>query len=219
MSMWVAGGMAVASVAASLYSSNSAAKSSAKQAGAMSKAENEAVIRSNMQSVVRNNYKAGMMNMQLGLRKKQLAQEGHSITVESSKMLGAATANASAAGNVGSSVDAIITDINMKTGEAQAQQRENYQGELTNFNNELEALSLSAEGEVQRAKQYEYNGPSSGQMWGQALMAGASSFMNTYGAKALSLNTGTQSGTTAAGLTKASSGYMVTLPSGTRLGG
>lgn len=196
MSMYIAGGMAVASVAASLYSSNQAGKSAAKAGSAASKAENEAVIRSNMQSVVRNNYKAGMMNMQAGLRKKQSVQQGHDITAQATAVTGAATANQAASGNIGASVDAVLTDIEMKGGEARAQLLENYEADQTNFNNELEALSMSAGGEVQRAKNYEYNGPSSGAMWGQALLAGASTYMSVYGGKKMSLNLGDASNVT-----------------------
>lgn len=199
MSMWAVGAAAVA-VAGSLYSSNQAGKSAAKQGSAASKAENEAVIRSNTQSVIRNSYKAGMMNLQLGLQKKQAVQQGFDQTVQGQAMLGAATVNQAAAGTVGASTDAVLNDIDMKLGEAKAQGRENYEADLTNFNNELEALSVSAEGEVQHARKYEYMGPSSGAMWTGALLAGASAYMSAGGSQRMSLNMGSSSGTTARSL-------------------
>lgn len=218
MSMWVSGALAVAAIGSSLYSSNAAAKSGAKQASAAAGAaarqgaaqtiaENEAVVRSNMQSTVRNSYKVGMMNLQMGLRKKQSIQQGHDITVQSQAVLGAATANQAATLSVGASTDAIVQDINMREGEARAQLLENYEADKTNFNNELEALTMSAEGEVQRARHFEYesptyNGPSAGQMWGSALMAGASSFMGSYGAKRMSLDLGSTASTSQAKLGK-----------------
>lgn len=202
MSMWVAGGLAVASMAVSVAGQNSAAKAGGKQASRtinqqnmQSVADNEAVVRSNMQSIVRTNYKAGMLNMQLGLRKKQLLQEGHSVTAQTQQVLGAANVNAAAAGSVGSSVDAVVNDITMKAGEAQAQLRENYNQELTNFNNELESIALNNDGAIQSARKYESfgapEGPSSAQMWGTALMAGAGTFMSLYGQKSQNLNLGT----------------------------
>lgn len=199
MSMWAVGAAAVA-VAGSLYSSNQAGKSAAKQGSAASKAENEAVIRSNTQSTIRNSYKAGMMNLQLGLQKKQAVQQGFDQTVQGQAMLGAATVNQAASGTVGASTDAVLNDIDMKLGEAKAQGRENYEADLTNFNNELEALSVSAEGEVQHARKYEYMGPSSGAMWTGALLAGASAYMGAGGSQRMSLNMGSSSGTTARSL-------------------
>ncbi len=196
---WFAVGAAAVAVAGSLYSSNQAGKSAAKQAGNASRAENEAVVRSNTQSVVRNSYKAGMMNLQQGLMKKQAVQLGYDTSVQAQAALGASSANAAASGTVGASVDAVTNDIGMKWGEALAQQRENYEAELTNFNNELEALAISAEGEVLQSRKYEYVGPSSGEMLVGAAFAGASSFYSTYGAKRMNLNLG-QSGQTAANL-------------------
>lgn len=195
MSMWAVGAAAVA-VVGSLYSSQQAGKSAAKQGSAASKAENEAVVRANTQSTIRNSYKAGMMNLQLGLRKKQMVQQGFDVTVQGQSMLGAVDANQAAAGTVGASAEAVVTDIKMKQGEAKAQFREQYQADLTNFNNELEALSLSADGEVQHAKQYEYTGPSSSEMWTGALLAGASAYFGGGGAKRMSLNLGSSAGST-----------------------
>lgn len=195
---WFAVGAAAVAVAGSLYSSNQAGKSAAKQGSAASKAENEAVIRANTQSVIRNSYKAGMMNLQSGLMKKQATQQGYDTSVQAQAALGASSANAAAAGTVGASVDAVQNDINMKWGEAEAQQRENYEAELTNFNNELEALSTSAEGEVQHARRYEYAGPSGGEMMIGAALAGVSSFYSTYGQKRLNLNLGNTGNTGAA---------------------
>ena len=192
-------------VAGSLYSSNQAAKSSAKQAGMMSRADNEAVVRSNTQSMIRNHYKAGMMNLQLGLSKKQAIQEGFDTGIKAQQALGAVNSNQAAAGTVGATADAVTNDIQMRWGEAQAMQRESAEAELTNYNNQLEALSLSADGEVQHERRYEYNGPSSGEMWTGALLAGLGSFMGTYGAKKMSLNLG-QSTAPAASLSTGTGG-------------
>jgi len=143
--------------------------------------------------MIRNSYKVGMMNLQLGLQKKQAIAQGHDTSVQAQSVLGAVNANAAAAGTVGSSVDAIQNDVQMKWGEAQAQQRENHELDIINFNNELEAISASAEGEVQYSRNYEYTGPSSSQMWGSALLAGASTYMQVYGQKKMALNLGSSS--------------------------
>jgi hypothetical protein len=140
--------------------------------------------------MVRNSYKTGMMNIQLGLAKKKAVQEGHDTSVQANQVLGAVSANAAAAGTVGASVDAVASDVRMRWGEAEAQQRENVQQDLTNFNNELEALSISMEEGVQRERRYEYNGPSQGAILGNALLAGASTYMQVYGSRKMALGLG-----------------------------
>lgn len=185
----------MAAVGTSLYSSSQAAKAGAKQFGAQAKAESESIERANLQNIVRSHYQAGMLNMNLGMEKKQLVQEGFTHTVDYQKMSQAQQANAAASGTVGASVDAVSNDISMKLGEAQAQGRENYEQLLTDYLVQLDMLSTNAEFSTVKAKQYDYQGPSSSDMWANALLAGTSTFMGTYGARRMDLNLGKPAGT------------------------
>lgn len=177
-------------VGVSVLGSSMAANASAKQAGAISLAENRAIAKHNMNQIVRNSYRTGMANLQLGMQKKQAAMQGFSITAQGQQVLSAATANQAASGTTGASADAVVNDIKMKVGEAKNYQDEQYEMMLTNYNNELEANRMNALSAVVDAKHYEYQGPSVGQMWGGALLQGAVNFAGDYAKRRIDLGLG-----------------------------
>lgn len=187
---WVAVGVAAGGVATSIYSGSQSAKSSARQASAMSNAENAAIAKQNMSQMIRNSYRTGILNMQLGLQKKQAVQQGFNISAERVQALGAVESNAEAAGAIGASADAVATDLEMKYANAQEQNKENFESMLDNYNNELEALRMNALDQVVDAKKFEYNGPSGGQIVGTALIQGAMSFAGNYAMRSMSLGLG-----------------------------
>lgn len=193
MSMaWVAAGVAVAG---SLASSQSAAKSQMGAASDSAKSMNISLEKQYLHSIVRNSYKAGLLNTQLGLQKKKAAQEGYQQTVEANALLGLAQASAAATGSIGGSVDAVQGDISMKLGEAQAVSADNYEQMLDNYNAELQGLKINATAEVisQDPAKVSYNGPSTGSMFASALAAGFSTYMS------LAKSPGLRAGNTAAG--------------------
>lgn len=178
------------SVAGTLYSSNRAASSSAKAGQRASDSENNAIAKANMSQIVRNNYRGGMLQMQKGLQKRQAVQQGFDTTVAAQAAMGSATANTAASGNVGASADAVSNDISMKLGEAQGQQAEQYEAMLTNYNTEIDSIRMNALESVVESRKYEYTGPSSGQMFGSALFAGAVSMGSTYAGQQMKLGLG-----------------------------
>lgn len=205
MSMWVAGGMAVASAAVNIYAGNQAAKGQAAQASALSNAENNAIAKQNMSQMVRNSYRTGMLNMQLGLQKKQAVQQGFDTSVQFQNIRGSAVSNKEAAGAIGASADAVVTDLEMQYENSKMVQQENFASILDNYNNELDAMRMNALNQVVDAKKYEYHGPSSGQIVGGALANAAISAAGNYAMRNMSLGLGPKPETSVA----SNSGTMV----------
>lgn len=192
---WVAVGTAVVGASASIYSGNQAARGQAAQASAISNAENEAIAKQNMSQMVRNSYRTGMLNMQLGLQKKQAVQQGFDTSVQFQNIRGAAVSNKEAAGAIGASADAVITDLEMQYENSKMVQQENFASIIDNYNNELDAMRMNALNQVVDAKKYEYHGPSSGQIVGGALVGAAMSAAGNYAMRNMSLGLGPKPGT------------------------
>lgn len=187
---WVAVGTTAVNVSASMYMGNQAAKGQAAQASAMSNAENAAIAKQNMSQMVRNSYRTGMLNMQLGLQKKQAVQQGFDTSVQFRNVMGQAVSNKEAAGAIGASADAVVTDLEMQYENSKMVQQENFTSILDNYNNELDAMRMNALNNVVEARKYEYNGPSSGQIVGGALVNAAVSAAGNYAMRNMSLGLG-----------------------------
>lgn len=204
---WVAVGTAVVGAAASMYSGNQAAKGQAAQASALSNAENAAIAKQNMSQMVRNSYRTGMLNMQLGLQKKQAVQQGFDTSVQFQNIRGAAVSNKEAAGAIGASADAVVTDLEMQYENSKMVQQENFASILDNYNNELDAMRMNALNQVVDAKKYEYHGPSSGQIVGGALVGAAISAAGNYAMRNMSLGLGPKPGTQVQSTTGTMAGF------------
>lgn len=187
---WAFVGAAAISMATSAYSANQAAKGAARSASAQSKAENEAIIEANTKNMARNAYRAGLMNLQLGQTKMQAVQAGFDRSVQGKQVLGAITANQAAAGTVGASVDAVVNDVQMRLGEADAAQTNEQELTLINFNNDLDAMVLNIDETTQNARKFEYHGPSSSDIWKGALVQTASQFAGAYAQRKMTLSMG-----------------------------
>lgn len=103
-------------------------------------AENKAISEANLTNLIRNGYRQGLLNVQRAQAKRAAASQGIDVQREVLQALGAATANAAAAGAVGSSVDAVMQEIAVKQDQAQAQQSENYRVTVENFDTQLHDL-------------------------------------------------------------------------------
>ena len=204
---WVATGIAVSGMAVSIYSGNQAAMGQAAQASAMSNAENNAIAKQNMSQMVRNSYRTGMLNMQLGLQKKQAVQQGFDTSVQFQNIRGAAVSNKEAAGAIGASAEAVVTDLEMQYENSKMVQQENFASILDNYNNELDAMRMNALNQVVDAKEYEYHGPSSGQIVGGALANAAISAAGDYAMRNMSLGLGPRQGTQIQSTTGTMSGF------------
>lgn len=187
---WAFVGAAAISVATSAYAGSQSAKGAARQASAASKAENEAIIEANTKNMARNAYRVGLMNLQLGQSKARAVQAGFDRTVQAKQVLGAITANQAASGNVGASVDAVVTDVQMRLGEAEAAAGLEQELTLIDFNNDLDAMVMQADDATLNARKYEYHGPSSADIWKGALVSTLGQFGAQYAARKMSLGLG-----------------------------
>jgi len=177
-------GAAAMTVVSSVASGNSAAKG----ANSQSVEGNEAIIKANVANTIRTGYRIGLANMQRGLGKKQAVQQGFDITKAGAGALGEATANAAATGSVGASVDAVASDIKMKIGEAQAANQEQADIDLANFQTQIEGITFEGDNSIQES--ITSKAQSSGEIWGGALLAGASSFASSYFGSKMKLGVG-----------------------------
>lgn len=151
----------------------------------------------NVQNQIRAGYRAGLLNLQQGLFKKNAAQQGFDRSALKGQALGSATANAAAAGTVGPSVDAVLTDITMRVGELTARQEDEVALALHNFDvqkTENEFNRVSGEYEMVSA-----NTPSNGRIFGEALFAGATWGTMQYASANLRLGAGTPGQATGTG--------------------
>jgi len=192
MSMWFSAAAVVVGAATSAYSSNQASKSAMSSASKQSAEYNLSLEKQYLHSIVRNSYSTGLLNVQLGLQKKKAAQEGFDITAQAAAAKGQAQAAASASGSVGASVDAIQNDIDMKLGEAQAVNADNYEQMLDNYNSELMLNKINATSEVlsQNPSKVTYEGQSFGSAFGIALLSGAAQAMMGYAGGKMKLGLG-----------------------------
>lgn len=188
--MWPLYALMGASTVMNIMGQSSAANAQAEQLSKQSNAENEAIAKHNMSQIVRNSYRAGILNMQLGLQKKQAAQQGHKLTAQHLAVRGLAESNIAASGTVGASAEAVLSDIDMKLGEAQAQQRDNNEMMLVNYNNDLEVLKMNALNEVVQPRKYEYNGPSAAEIAGSGVMNLAMQLGGQYAMSQMNLGLG-----------------------------
>lgn len=183
MSWFMAGSAAVTAL--------SAAKSGAEAGQAASRvsiAQNEAIIKTNIANTIRTGYRVGLLNMQQGLLKRQAQQRNADTISQAKQVLGAVSANAAASGTVGASVDAVVNDVNMKLGEAQAQQAESWEISVTNFNTKLAELVQQGKDSINDA--FKADIPSDSKVTSNALFAGAVSFASSYFASKMKLGLG-----------------------------
>ena len=179
---------AIAAAAASALSSANAASKQNKELARENIAQNEAIIKANVANTIRTGYRAGLLNMQRGLSRRMAQQKGFEQTKEAGAALGAVTANQAASGTIGASADAVAQDVRMKLGEAQAaQQDENELMEL-NFDTQLHELVQQGQDAVQSPAKVKLQ--SSGDIRGNALLAGLTTFGSMYASGKFNLGLG-----------------------------
>ena len=186
MTWWAAGAVVVGS----LYSSNQAGKSAARDASRASAAEGVAITKERLNTTIRNSYATSAAQMQLAMRKRQLAQQGADISAATLAAKGDAKLATASTGSIGASTQAIVSDIEMKSGQALDMTTDAYENAVENYNSDLNMMVINVDQTAPSPTKYEYNGPSSGQMIGSALIAGAVSFAGSYASKKMSLGLG-----------------------------
>lgn len=108
-------------------------------------ADNKAIAEANLTNQIRTGYRVGLMNVQMGQAKKRIMQEGLDLSKMREQALGAATANAAAAGTIGPSVDAVIGDIEQRTQQASAALSADAEQTADNFGTQLTEMLWAGE--------------------------------------------------------------------------
>lgn len=212
---WFMAGAAAISVGTSLYSANSAAKSSARNASQASKAEGEAIVKERLNKTISNSYNTAFAQMQLALRKRQLSQQGADISAATLAAKGAASAESASTGSIGSSVDVVVSDIMQKSDAATQSTQDALENAVTNYNNELDMLVINTDQSTPNVRKYEYNGPSGGEMLGTAILGGLTQFASSYAMRRMNLGLGQ-----AANVPSSAGSSIYSLPTqGVKLGG
>lgn len=108
-------------------------------------ADNKAIAEANLTNQIRTGYRVGLLNVQMGQAKKRIMQEGLDLSKMREQALGAATANAAAAGTIGPSVDAVINDIEQRTQQASAAMSADAEQTADNFGTQLTEMLWAGE--------------------------------------------------------------------------
>lgn len=96
-------------------------------------ANNKTIAETNLHNQIRTSYRLGILNVQRGQAKKVAAQSGIDLGKRKLSALGAVNANSAAAGSIGSSVDAVVSDIEQQAEHASAAQTEDSRVTDMNF--------------------------------------------------------------------------------------
>lgn len=193
--MWWEIASAAMSVLGSASSGNKEAKAMANQSINENKQiirGNDALVKANVANTIRTGYRVGLANLQRGLQKRQEVQQGFGISKAGTDALGQASANAAASGSIGASADAVLNDIHMKVGEAQAELQNQSELNTLNYNTQLSTLAMDGEAAIRSDTLEPTTGkiPSQGDIWGNALAVGVSSFATSYLSSKMKLGLG-----------------------------
>ena len=188
---WFMAGAAAITVGTSLYSASSAKSSAIKSANSASKAEGEAIAKERLNKTISNSYSTAFAQMQLGLQKRQLADQKAQVSAARLAAQGeVATANA-ATSSIGATTQAVVADINQKADAASASMDQAFENAIVNYNNELDMMVLNTDQSAPNIRQNVYNGPSTGEMITGAVLGGLAQFASSYAMRKMSLGAGT----------------------------
>lgn len=196
---WFVAGAAAVTVATSYMGSVSSANSQIKNANSASKAEGQAIATERLNATIRNSYSTSLAQMQLGLKKKQLATQGAAISAASLAAKGDASLAAASTGTIGASVDAVTSDIEQKSQQALDQTYDQFENAVENYNMSLDMMVLNTNEGAPNVRQIEDNTPSAGAMLGQALVSGLGNLASNYTMKRMQLGVGSK-GSSPAGM-------------------
>lgn len=137
-------------------------------------AENKAIGEANLTNTIRTGYKVGLLNVQQAQSKKLALEKGFDTSVQGKQALGATTANAAASGTIGNSVDAVVSDIQSKIGEANIQQISDFAVETQNFETMLHDILTQGQDSLQSGHNIHVRSPKAPQLIGTGdILAGA----------------------------------------------
>ena len=118
-------------------------------AAAASKGETKAIREANLKNFQNTAFNVGLLNVQKGQQKKELAQRKADLGASELSALGTAAVNAAASGTVGASVDAVQTDIQMAYDRQLGLINEENELNAQNFNTQLHDLITNGQNRLQ----------------------------------------------------------------------
>lgn len=210
---WFAAGAAAISVGTSYMSAQSAKAGAISNANAASRAEGEQIAAERLNATIRNSYSTSLANLQLGLRKRQLSQQGADIGAATLAAQGDAALGIAATSSIGQSTNAITSDIAMKSQTALDMTTDQFENDVDNYNRELQLMVINTDASAPTVRENTYNGPSDGEMLGSAILGGIASFAGSYAMRKMSLGLGDKPAIATGGGTGLSLNTRTSLPS------
>ena len=149
---WALAGAGLSFLSSSSQASAQAAQANAQILDAMNQrtqqledltAQNEAGLEANVKNRVSAGVRAALINLNVAQAGRQYVRQKLALGSQELEALGAASANAAAAGTIGASVDAVQADIRMKVERARYEQDEAYDTTVMNAQTELNDLFTS----------------------------------------------------------------------------
>lgn len=172
--------------------------------------ENLAIGSANLTNAIRTGYKAGVMNIQMAQAKKRAIEQGTDLSKMAATSIGAANANAAAAGAIGPSVDAVVGDIDQKIGDARMQLGEDFTQQVDNFDTQLHDLLTGGQDAMRSARKYDVQATAqmdtSGTSFGDAVLGAAVDTAGSYFSQRMSLGLGSKTPSPAPGGTAPADG-------------
>lgn len=182
-------GLAV-SFGSSLLGGLMGGRSQAREAQRQYDTQVKQITANNLALSTRNAYVTGLMNMQLGLTKKQLAQQGADVRTAGLQAKGMLEANAAASGTIGASVEAARTDIQSKVDQAGQAVKDEWEQTLVNYNNDLESNRINMMNSIVVPSKPTYRGASLFDNILGSTLSTAASFGSNYALQSMRLNLG-----------------------------
>lgn len=173
-------GSAILSGISSIFGGNSQKKQAYQQMAAQAQSEAKQVTAERLGTTIQNAYSAAYSQMQLGLQKRQTAQEWGAVTAAQMAARGDASVGIASTGTMGASAQAVLSDIDMKANQALAQVYANYDSAAQAYNYDLEMMRISTQTGQPVAADYKYTGPSSSSILMGGLMQAGTSFVSGY---------------------------------------
>lgn len=123
-------------------------------------ATNQAIDEANLTNTIRTGFRVGILNVQRGQARKEAAASKFQLSTIAQNVLGAATANAAAAGTIGSSLNAVESDIKKRSEEALIEAQANFETTQFNFDTQLNDIVQAGQDALQRSRIMDYSGVS-----------------------------------------------------------
>lgn len=101
---------------------------------------NQAIAKADIQSLVNTNYMMGLLNVQRGLQQQQVARSRTQLGSARLNALAQAETSAAASGTIGASVDAVVSDIHNKVGQAELDLGDQYGIAEMNYESQVHNL-------------------------------------------------------------------------------